>query len=171
MARRALLAFLLVFIAARVLVIAIMAGRLPDLFLHLGKGNTHVHHLNYGILLLSTVGAATLFLGLDEVGRRRAAYVYGAGMALTFDEFGMWLHLGGSYWQRASYDGVVVVATFLALFAFAPPRARWQGRHTVAAGLTAAATLGFGLLLYGSLNLADRHLGPRLENLEERGPR
>ena len=28
-------------------------------------------------------------------------------MALTFDEFGMWLHLGGSYWQRASFDAVI----------------------------------------------------------------
>jgi hypothetical protein len=30
-------------------------------------------------------------------------------MALTFDEFGMWLHLGGSYWQRASFDAVIVL--------------------------------------------------------------
>jgi hypothetical protein len=34
-------------------------------------------------------------------------------MALTFDEFGMWLHLGGSYWQRASFDAVVCYQVFL----------------------------------------------------------
>jgi hypothetical protein len=34
-------------------------------------------------------------------------------MALTFDEFGMWLHLGGSYWQRASIDASIVVAALL----------------------------------------------------------
>jgi hypothetical protein len=44
--RRVFVAFLLTFIAARMLVIGIMARRLPDLFLHLG--GTHVHHLDYG---------------------------------------------------------------------------------------------------------------------------
>jgi len=32
--------------------------------------------------------------------------LYGLAMGLTFDEFGMWLNLGGSYWQRASFDAV-----------------------------------------------------------------
>ena len=35
-----------------------MARRMPDLFLHLG--GTHVHHLNYGIFLLSAVALAFL---------------------------------------------------------------------------------------------------------------
>ena len=35
--------------------------------------------------------------------------MYGVGLALTFDEFGLWFHLGGSYWQRASFDAVVVI--------------------------------------------------------------
>jgi len=39
-----------------------------------------------------------------------AALVYGVGLALTFDEFGMWVHLGGPYWQRASFDAVVLIA-------------------------------------------------------------
>jgi len=39
-----------------------------------------------------------------------AALLYGIGMGLTFDEFGMWIHLGGSYWQRASWDAITVVA-------------------------------------------------------------
>jgi hypothetical protein len=48
-----------------------------------------------------------------------AALGYGVAMALTFDEFGMWLHLGGSYWQRASVDAVIIVAAVLALIGFA----------------------------------------------------
>lgn len=167
-ARRALFAFLLVFIASRALVIGIMSQRLPDLFLHLG--GTHVHHLNYGIFLLSAVGAATLFLPLGESGRCRAAYLYGAGMALTFDEFGMWLHLGGSYWQRASYDAVVVVATLLAMVAFAPRKDRFGRRHWVVAATALILAGGFGLLLWQSLAFANRRLSPRLLEWETRGP-
>ena len=43
----------------------------------------------------------------------------GVAMGLTFDEFGMWLHLGGSYWQRASVDAVIVVTALFGLVAFA----------------------------------------------------
>lgn len=77
--------------------------------------STHIHHLNYGIVLLSGVGAYLLLVRPE--GRRLlvAATVYGVGLALTFDEFGLWVHLGGSYWQRASFDAVVVIGALLAL--------------------------------------------------------
>jgi len=94
LARLVFVAFLLTFIASRTLVILIMTRRLPDLFLHLG--GTHVHHLNYGIFLLSTVAAVLLLAKLNETQQAACAATYGIGMALTFDEFGMWLHLGGS---------------------------------------------------------------------------
>ena len=61
-ARRILTAFLFTFVAARVTVFLIISRRIPDLYLHLG--GTHIHHLNYGIFLLSGVGALLL-------GRRR----------------------------------------------------------------------------------------------------
>ena len=118
LARFTFVAFLLTFIAARTLVILIMTRRVPDLFLHLG--GTHVHHLNYGIFLLATVAGVLLFAPLNAAQRSFCALVYGVGMALTFDEFGMWLHLGGSYWQRASFDAVVVVLSVFGLLAFAP---------------------------------------------------
>ena len=107
LARLVFVAFLLTFIVSRTLVILIMIRRVPDLFLHLG--GTHVHHLNYGIFLLSTIAAVLLFGKVNDAQRAACAVVYGIGMALTFDEFGMWLHLGGSYWQRASFDAVVVL--------------------------------------------------------------
>ena len=53
LARRVFLAFLLTFIAARVLVILIMTRRIPDMFLH--AHGAHVHHLNYGIFILSAM--------------------------------------------------------------------------------------------------------------------
>ena len=58
LARLALVAFVFVFVAARVLVYLIMSRRIPDLYLYVGQ--THVHHLNYGIFLLSFVGAFLL---------------------------------------------------------------------------------------------------------------
>src|SRR4249919_3815933 len=98
LARWALAAFVLTFLLARIAVLLIMSRRMPDLFLYVGQ--THVHHLNYGIFLLSAMGAWLLFVppGPDARVRVVAALVYGVGMGLTFDEFGMWLHLGGGYW-------------------------------------------------------------------------
>ena len=102
LARYILVSFLFTFIAARVLVILIVSRRVSDLYLHLG--GTHVHHLNYGIFLLSGIGAYLLLGRPATRGLEMASIIYGIGLALTFDEFGLWLHLGGSYWQRASFD-------------------------------------------------------------------
>src|SRR5271170_4634106 len=105
LARKALLAFVLTFIASRTVVLLIMSDRIPNLYFFL-KG-THVHHLNYGIFLLAGVGAYLLFRAPQGKAANRAAFVYGIAMGLTFDEFGMWLHLGGSYWQRTSVDAAI----------------------------------------------------------------
>src|SRR5687767_4689957 len=91
MARMVLTVFILTFITARILVLLIMTRLLPDLFLHLG--GTHVHHLNYGIVLLAGSGAYLLFLRPTGRAATTVAIVYAIGLALTFDEFGMWLHL------------------------------------------------------------------------------
>jgi len=53
---------------------------------------------------------------------------------LTFDEFGMWLHLGGSYWQRASFDAIVTVGALLALIVAAPALWHFNWRHWMWAG-------------------------------------
>ena len=102
LARVVFTTFLLTFIASRLLVILIMGRMIPDFFFHMGQ--THVHHLNYGIFLLSTLTGILIFFEVTERERWWCAVAYGFGLALTFDEFGMWLHLGGeSYWQRASF--------------------------------------------------------------------
>ena len=117
LARRALFGFIITFIAARIVVLLIMSNRMPNLYFFMH--GTHVHHLNYGIFLLAGVAAYMLFSARCDKDLKRAALGYGVAMALTFDEFGMWLHLGGSYWQRASVDAVIVVAAVLALIGFA----------------------------------------------------
>jgi hypothetical protein len=169
LARFVFVAFLLTFIASRALVILIMMHRLPDLFLHLG--GTHVHHLNYGIFLLSTIAAVLLFAKMNEARRAVCAIVYGIGMALTFDEFSMWLHLGGSYWQRASFDAVIVLLSIFGLIAFMP---RWQHlrvHHFATTAVLLVAVISFYVLLFKSLNHADDKLMPRLLQIEEGGPR
>jgi len=169
LARLTFVAFLLTFIASRTLVILIMTRRLPDLFLHLG--GTHVHHLNYGIFLLAAVGAILLFAKLNETQRSVCALVYGCAMALTFDEFGMWLHLGGSYWQRASFDAVIVLLSVFGLLAFLPRWQRVRAHHYVMGGVLLVAVAGFYLLLFRSLKHANDKLVPRLMDIEQSGPR
>jgi hypothetical protein len=164
LARRALFGFILTFIASRTVVLLIMAQRMPNLYFFL-RG-THVHHLNYGIFLLAAVGAWLLFGTPAGAALRSAALVYGIAMALTFDEFGMWLHLGGSYWQRASVDAIIVVAAVLALIAYARSLRRFESRHVIASIALLLAVSAFGAVLYDTSVHIGRLEGPRLRELE-----
>jgi glucose dehydrogenase len=168
LARLTFVAFLFTFIVSRTLVILIMTRRIPDLFLHLG--GTHVHHLNYGIFLLSAVAGFLLFARLNETQRSVCALIYGMSMALTFDEFGMWLHLGGSYWQRASFDAVIVLLGLFGLLAFLPRWQRVRADHFVTGGLLLVTVASFYLLLFRSLKHANDKLIPRLIDIEQKGP-
>jgi hypothetical protein len=164
LARRALLGFILTFIAARTVVLLIMSHRMPNLYFFL-RG-THVHHLNYGIFLLAAVGASLLFRVRDANGLRVAALAYGIAMALTFDEFGMWLHLGGSYWQRASVDAIIIVAAVLGLIAFASAIRNFETHHVKASIAILVALLAFGAVLYDTSVRIGKLEGARLEALE-----
>ena len=164
LARRALLAFIVTFILARITVFLIMARAIPNMYFFLS--DTHVHHLNYGIFLLAAVGAYTLMATPSATAARRAAFIYGIAMALTFDEFGMWLHLGGSYWQRASFDATVVVAALLAFAAYARSIEKLEARHKWACAILVVALLAFAAALYdASVRLSDV-AGPKLRELE-----
>ena len=168
LARLTFVAFLLTFIASRTLVILIMARKLPDLFLHLG--GTHVHHLNYGIFLLSAVAGVLLFAPLNQAQRSFCALIYGVSMALTFDEFGMWLHLGGSYWQRASFDAVVVILSTFGLLGFAPRWRRLRAHHFAVGAAMLLIVASFCVLLIKSLSHANDKITPRLIEMEKSGP-
>jgi hypothetical protein len=169
LARVVFTVFLLTFIVSRVVVMLIMTHTMPaGLFLHMG--GTHVHHLNYGIFLLCTVAGLMLFFQLSERERWWCAVAYGFSLALTFDEFGMWLHLGGGYWQRASFDGVIVVGSLFGLLAFFPPLARMRTHHWITGIVTVSATILFYVLLFRTLDYAGERVGPTLQQLEESGP-
>lgn len=163
--RIVLTSFVLTFVCVRILVLLIMSRDIPDLYVHVG--GTHVHHLNYGIFLLSFVGAALLFAP-PPPGRRLdlIAILYGIGLALTFDEFGMWLHLGGSYWQRASFDAIIVVGAALALAAYTPPIRSWNRRRFA----WAIVLLSLLCVFFWRLSLSLPVIEPELEHIESHGP-
>jgi hypothetical protein len=164
LARRALFSFLLTFVLSRTIVFLIMSRQMPNLFLFLQ--GTHVHHLNYGIFLLSAVAGYVLFGRLSARALRSAALAYGFAMALTFDEFGMWLHLGGSYWQRASVDAVLVVAAVIGLVAFAPSLERLESHHLWAFLVLLIALVAFAVTLFVAGGYLGSLVGPRLHELE-----
>lgn len=160
---------MLTFIASRSVVFLIMSQRIPNLYLFLH--GTHVHHLNYGIFLLAAVGAYTLLA--RPRGRRAdvAAYVYGIAMGLTFDEFGMWLHLGGGYWQRASIDAVIVVGALFALVAYSAAWRAYGKRRRKSALAVLVAVAVFVVVLWDTGNRIGQVYGPHLQELEQQSSR
>ena len=164
LARLIFFTFLLTFIASRVLVFLIMSRRLPDLYLYVG--GTHVHHLNYGIFLLCGVGAYLLFARPTQKRWRRAAVTYGIGLALTFDEFGMWLHLGGGYWQRASFDAVAVIIAILGFFAYFPVQVSLWKRYWWQSAIIILACIAFFVMLADSFQYASEKFNSVTEQVE-----
>jgi hypothetical protein len=161
LARRVLAAFLLTFTFIRIMIFQIMDHRLPDMFVYI-KG-THVHHLNFGIFLLAALGGYMLFGRPKGPKVEWVSVLYGIGLALTFDEFGMWLHLGGGYWQRASFDGITVVASFLALMAFGPSVKELRGRHAATMVVLLLLGTAFFVLLLQSVNKYGGKIQPSRE--------
>ena len=164
-ARRILAAFLITFLTTRVLVFFIMTRRLPDLYVFVGQ--THVHHLNFGIILLSIVGGYLLLVPAASGQIGFLSVLYGIGLGLTFDEFGMWFHLGGGYWQRASYDAIIAITSVLTLTWLAPPLRYYQARHWAISVVILIFFMLFTLLLAESLQLASRHVTHKFERLDE----
>ena len=97
----------------------------PNLFLTV-RG-VHVHHFTLGVFLLALVGFASL------VSPKRAqpwlAAVYGVGLALAFDEFGMWLRLTTNYNLDQSEDVMVGILAFLVIAVYFTGLLRRAWRH------------------------------------------
>ena len=142
-----------------------MSKRMPNLFFFVH--GTHVHHLNYGIFLLSVLCGYVLFRRPTGREEECAAVLYGFSLGLTFDEFGMWLHLGGSYWQRESVDMVIIVAALFGLIAYARCLERLEARHFRVFLVLIVALIGFGVAVYATgCHLGDIY-GEDLISLEQ----
>lgn len=101
-----LVGFLPTFLIARLIV-----DTSPGLFL--AVHGTHVHHFTYGIIVLASSGFLSLVW--EQASRMILAIIYGIGLALSFDEFGMWLHLTNNYNIDQSEDVMVGILVFLVI--------------------------------------------------------
>jgi hypothetical protein len=112
--------FFVTFGIVRAITHAIRAGVGP--FRNVTPGGRHIHHMTFGIVGLLVVG----YLWMLEVGtaaaHRRSSRLtsgaYGAGAALTLDEFALWLNLQDVYWAkqgRESIDAVVLFGSLLSM--------------------------------------------------------
>ncbi len=111
-----LFAFLTTFVVARITTYLIRFQLLPDFYLSMGQ--THIHHLNYGIFILSITGYLSLIYHTKRW-NDKLAFFYGIGLGLTFDEFSLWLSLEDNYYARGSYEAIIVIsAIFLNIIYF-----------------------------------------------------
>jgi hypothetical protein len=164
LARHALFSFIVTFVLSRICVFLIMSDEMPNLYFFMH--GTHVHHLNYGIFLMAAVCGYSVFRRPTGRAAEITALLYGVAMGLTFDEFGMWLHLGGSYWQRASVDAVIVVAALFGLVAFARSLKKFESRHFWAFVILLAVLAGFAIAIYAAGSRIGDMMGPTLRDLE-----
>jgi hypothetical protein len=87
------------------------------------RSGLHIHHLFWGILLLMATGFAALATR-DPQWHLRIAVVFGLALALTLDEFALWLRLADVYWDPEGIESLkagAFAAALLALYGFGQP--------------------------------------------------
>jgi CRP-like cAMP-binding protein len=101
---------------ARMVVALILKYGLEKRLFALVPGNDpnpmHVHHFNYGLILIGAAGLAALF----PFGRRALrglAFAFGFGCGLVFDEFALFWNLNPEYAQSLSLLAAAVMAAAL----------------------------------------------------------
>jgi hypothetical protein len=121
--------FFVTFAAVRLLVFCIMHHIGP--FGWVETHGVHIHHLVWGIFILLLCGYGELTEVADRdtpvsiLLSRLLALSYGAGAALTLDEFAIWLNLNpNAYWgalNRESIDAVILFGALLAMGTWGAP--------------------------------------------------
>ena len=66
----------------------------------------HIHHITLGFISLAIAGAVAI--GFKDEFLLAAAVIYGVGLGLVVDEVGL-LISWGDYWNRLTYDSIVVI--------------------------------------------------------------
>jgi hypothetical protein len=131
------LSFFVTFGVTRLITHAIRRG---ELFGEVWIRGQHVHHLVWGILLLLAVGYAWLIqigsghVQSSRIASRVMAALYGAGAALTLDEFALWLNLRDVYWERqgrVSVDAVLLFGALVSAGLWGGPFLRGVARETM----------------------------------------
>jgi lysyl-tRNA synthetase class 2 len=82
------------------------------------RGGLHIHHSVFGIIAMVVAGILEFALQPGSPLVEIIALAFGAGAALTLDEFALILHLEDVYWTgegRTSIDAVILGLTFMIL--------------------------------------------------------
>jgi CRP-like cAMP-binding protein len=122
-----LIGFLASLAGARLVVHLILTFHLESRLFALVPGNDpnpmHVHHFNYGLILVAAAGLAAL-RPLGRRALRALALVFGLGAGLVFDEFALFWRLDPEYSQELSVIAAgIAAAALLQLVYF---RAFWR---------------------------------------------
>jgi hypothetical protein len=141
-------AFLVTFVVTRIVTRSIRRGR--GRFRDTVVGGVHIHHQVYGIFLILLAGTAEFTYRPGSPGVQALAVLFGAGAALTLDEFALWLRLDDVYWSaegRRSVDAVLVAAVIGTLLLLgANPFGEQSGPPAVTVAATITLNLLFALL-------------------------
>jgi hypothetical protein len=81
-------------------------------------GGLHIHHAVFGIIAMVVAGILEFALQPGSPWLEMIAFSFGAGAALTLDEFALILHLEDVYWTgegRKSIDAIILGVTFMTL--------------------------------------------------------
>lgn len=112
-----LVGFLAALAGARLVVAFILHYGLEKRLFALVKGGAdpnpmHVHHFNYGLVLIGLAGLAALF-PLGRRALRVLAVLFGIGCGLVFDEFALFWNLNPEYAQSLSLITAAIAAAVL----------------------------------------------------------
>jgi len=114
------------------------------------EGGLHVHHMVIGVVLMVVTGLVLIAASPEGLLLQVCALVFGAGVALTLDEFALILRLQDVYWTsegRLSVDAVIlaVCAGLLIILGFNPAGTGDTGLTGGAAALAVGVTIFINL--------------------------
>ena len=118
------------------------------------EGGLHVHHMVIGVVLMVVAGLVLVATSPEGLWLQLSALAFGAGVALTLDEFALILRLQDVYWTaegRLSVDAVIVAvcAGLLIILGFSPGGASLGlsgGLATAAIAITLIQDVFFAVL-------------------------
>ncbi|MCX6371768.1 MAG: hypothetical protein NTX16_01585 [Actinobacteria bacterium] len=114
------------------------------------EGGLHVHHMVIGVVLMVVTGLVLIATSPEGLWLQLCAMVFGAGVALTLDEFALILRLQDVYWTaegRLSVDAVIVAvsAGLLIVLGFHPAGTSSAGLAGSAAAAVVVSTIAVNL--------------------------
>jgi lysyl-tRNA synthetase, class II len=110
------------------------------------QGGLHVHHMVIGVVLMVCTGLVLIAVSPEGLWLQVCALAFGAGVALTLDEFALILRLQDVYWTaegRLSVDAVIVAvcAGLLIILGFNPAGTGGTGLTGAVAAEVGATTI------------------------------